>query len=183
MKLSWSHKLFFKINQQIGRRPWLDVFMAWSARWLLLLLLCGFFILFQLMQPWLFFWDDRILFSPLVYTTVFSFFVSYAIALLWRHARPIREFPDIQVLVSTLGTWKSFPSDHTIAATLIAIGAWIIAPVWIALIFSLAATLVAVSRVYAGVHYPRDILGGALIPIVVYAFIVYMAEGLPNFFL
>jgi undecaprenyl-diphosphatase len=69
--------------------------------------------------------------------------------------------PDVHLLVGC-GSGQSFPSSHAVnnfaAATLFA---WFYRRAWWA--FVSWATLVAISRVAVGVHYPSDILGGALI--------------------
>ncbi len=53
----------------------------------------------------------------------------------------------------------SFPSGHTTAAFAAAFAWRKLPPKWTIIIFSLAI-LMAFSRLYLGVHYPSDILGG-----------------------
>ena len=57
---------------------------------------------------------------------------------------------------------SSFPSGHAAAATA---GAITLSRLWPAARFGLwaLATLVALSRIYVGVHYPLDVLGGAVL--------------------
>jgi undecaprenyl-diphosphatase len=56
----------------------------------------------------------------------------------------------------------SFPSDHATASFVLATSIWLFRKkdgwVWLVL-----AALIAISRVWTGVHYPSDILGGALL--------------------
>ncbi len=67
--------------------------------------------------------------------------------------------PRIQVLVSTPGDW-SFPSSHAASTTAAAVAySGLLARRWP--LFSIP--LMMTSRVILGVHYPSDVLAGALI--------------------
>ncbi|WP_024506533.1 phosphatase PAP2 family protein [Bradyrhizobium sp. ARR65] len=60
--------------------------------------------------------------------------------------------------------WSSFPSDNATYLFAIAAGLWLISRWW-GLFFGVFATLAALARVYLGIHYPSDVLVGALIGI------------------
>jgi undecaprenyl-diphosphatase len=60
--------------------------------------------------------------------------------------------------------WSSFPSDHATYFFAIAAGLWLISRGW-GLVFGVFAAYVSLGRVYEGLHYPSDILVGALIGI------------------
>lgn len=77
--------------------------------------------------------------------------------------RPSVRYPDPEPLVTT-PTDLSFPSGH--AATSFA-GATLLARSVprLAVPFYALAAAIALSRVYVGVHYPLDILGGAVLGI------------------
>lgn len=174
MKLSWSHKLFLRINSQIGKYPWLDRIMYFCGFWLIGVMAASFvvvlgFIFFQ-NKSW-----GMTNTKVFLAVTCLSYLMSYFIAMLWPHERPIKELPQVKNLFKTLGTWKSFPSDHTIAVTVFALVAmFATGSVWISMYFVVGAVLVALGRVYGGVHYPRDILGGASIATVAFCTIIFL---------
>lgn len=112
---------------------------------------------------------------------VVALVVSYIIGFLWKHKRPIIELPEIRELIRPLTIWKSFPSDHTFIAFLIALNSIEMGITasdyslqWgIALLIS--ALFVATGRVYVGVHYPRDIVGGFVVAVLIFLLVYFRA--------
>ncbi|MBM4179350.1 MAG: phosphatase PAP2 family protein [Ignavibacteria bacterium] len=74
--------------------------------------------------------------------------------------RPYLVLPDIHKLIGSGG--GSFPSNHAMNNAFIAfiLSAWF--PRWRTLLWGVAL-LIMFTRLYCGVHYPSDILGGAVI--------------------
>lgn len=69
----------------------------------------------------------------------------------------------IKPLVGGVSPYRSFPSGHSGGsfAAMFALYKWVPKKIGIPALF--LASLVAVSRLYVGVHYPTDIIGGCII--------------------
>lgn len=76
----------------------------------------------------------------------------------------------------------SFPSGHTISAfalaTILALNA---KNKWLGLFYFATAALVGYSRIYLGVHFPEDVLGGSFIGVItslcIYRYFTYSYNG------
>jgi len=96
-----------------------------------------------------------------------SAFVNLVVKPLGRRPRPDRDAQEVPAARHVrMPTSRSFPSGHTAAAVAFASGVGSVLPLAGAPLHALAA-LVAYSRVHTGVHYPADVLAGALIGAVI----------------
>lgn len=82
------------------------------------------------------------------------------IAALWDRPRPYEAHPGDSHLLLPPSADPSFPSDHATAGYAIAV-AILLRHTKAGILALTLATLVAVSRVALGTHYPTDVLGGA----------------------
>ena len=84
-----------------------------------------------------------------------------ALGALVDRARPFVAHPDVHRFI-THAADSGFPSDHAAASFAIATSVVLFAR-RMGVVLLIAATLLAVSRVAVGVHYPTDVLAGAAI--------------------
>lgn len=100
-----------------------------------------------------------------VYTAVLTGALSIAVAMViqhfYVHQRPFVTRSDVVLLIKTSAD-ASFPSEHATAAFALAAGVAMYRLRYGLLLTALAA-LISFARVYAGIHYPFDVLGGAAI--------------------
>jgi undecaprenyl-diphosphatase len=99
-----------------------------------------------------------------------------AISHVWPRERPFVAHPHETLLLGPPSYEPSFPSDHAIAAFAIAFSVALIGGRRMGAAFLAAATVVGMTRVFVGLHYPGDVAGGALIGLVS-ATAVFFAAG------
>ena len=80
---------------------------------------------------------------------------------IFHRLRPCNALQDVITPLGCTGTF-SFPSNHAVNNFAGAVFFYKLFPKLEWLLFT-TASLVAISRVYLGLHYPSDILGGAII--------------------
>ncbi|MDI6757441.1 MAG: phosphatase PAP2 family protein [Endomicrobiia bacterium] len=74
----------------------------------------------------------------------------------------ISNLPQLRDILRADMHWRSFPSGHS--ATAFAAAAYLAAKIKkLSPVFYCIAALIAVSRVYTGVHFPTDVMAGALL--------------------
>jgi membrane-associated phospholipid phosphatase len=88
--------------------------------------------------------------------------VGYVSKTYYSRPRPYDVVDDLRLLVAKESDYN-FPSGHTLIVAGGVVVAWLyLRRVWAALL-SAEAALVAYSRIYVGVHYPSDVVGGVLL--------------------
>lgn len=147
-------QVFFAINNLAGHSYILDglgIFFAIYA----LPVLVGVLILLALRK--------HRLFLQGMFASILAYGMNALIGILIPRHRPFVDY-GVAKLIEKSAESKSFPSDHAALAFAIAAVVAYAYPRWGWLLF-ICAILIALSRIYVGVHYPTDIIAGACVGI------------------
>ena len=88
--------------------------------------------------------------------------VGYGWKALEMRVRPFDVLDGIRLLIEREADY-GFPSGHTLIVSGGVAVAWLYLRRGLAVILSVEAALVAFSRIYVGVHFPTDVVGGAML--------------------
>ncbi len=156
-----NSKLLLKINSPVGKSKLLDSFGRAGAEWVIIAMI-GWYCTSVLVSglP-----EKSEVLAPLIFLVsawLAGWLINLSLALSVREPRPFVTHPEIKTLFKPLMSWRSFPSDHSMAVFSIVYSAYIfnLPSAWALIPMAL---WVVWGRVYAGVHYPLDILGGATV--------------------
>ena len=158
--MSWDASLFHHLNRT-WTHPWLDAWMpviTSSATWRLPVIAAVLLILWRgsPRARW-------IVLGVGICVGLSDQLSSHLLKPLVARSRPSFVLPDVRLLLSPKYSY-SFPSSHAVNLAAVTwflcraqISRWWCAPVVVILL------VVSYSRIYVGVHYPSDVLGGFLI--------------------
>lgn len=167
--MSWDFQVFKSINQLAGHSALLDQLVVWFTKFGPLL--------FGLFFVWLWFTslgnrrENRkiVLFAFTI--AVVTIGIDKIIELSYFRARPFVNH-EVTLLVDKASTDPSFPSNHTAGSFALALALF-----WkrrkMGAVLLVFAVLMALSRIFTGVHYPTDVLMGAFIAFAVATLIIW----------
>lgn len=156
--LSWELPLLFTIHDQAGEK--LNLLAETLTRWgdfeITTPVIVGMALSFLLSKRWIFF-------IYTVMTFLGAITISYTGKIIVHRARP-----HLWELVYQIGSDYSFPSGHAMSsmsfALVLIILTWNSSWRWLTVIFgSFFVIGIGWTRLYLGVHYPSDIVGGWMI--------------------
>jgi undecaprenyl-diphosphatase len=158
-----DHSLFFWVNDWVGRFMVLDFFAIFCADFLIFFVILLTILLYFLKRR------HRLVpvFSQVIIGVILVYFVSiflgYILGFFYLRQRPFLAHPNIIYLTNFLASAHkfSFPSDHTAVSLVIALFIFKDWSQW-GRILIISSILIGLSRIFVGVHYPLDIVGGIL---------------------
>jgi len=153
---------FRAINGMAGRSDLLDAFFVFCATYLIFMMIA--LVLGYVAVSWrTSHFEGRVEnLAHVAWAVVIGFLLERAIGFLWFRPRPFVTLDGVTKLADRLAAEKSFPSAHATFAFALAAGVALHNRKWGNALLALAA-LVAFGRVAAGVHYPSDVIAGALV--------------------
>ncbi len=160
--MTFDAQLALLLNSLTGQSSVIDgliVFLASDLAYLLpiVLLVLVFFSRYPTREKW------ELLLVTFISSIVARLGVVEFIRFFYHRPRPFLVLPVHQLLTDT--AW-SFPSGHATFFFAMATAVYLYHKKW-GIFFFGATILMTVSRVIAGVHYPSDILGGAVIGVLI----------------
>lgn len=176
---------FQEIRLPVGQSPWLDALAIFFAEYFEYVLVgsLAIFLLVNTKKYWPMVWRGLI-------AAVFArFVIAEMIRFLWARPRPFAD-GSIIPLISGENPYNSFPSGHATfyfalstvvflylcnkkvypAPSLLRCGAGIL--------FFIASFFISLARVFVGVHWPTDVVAGAVIGIFIGWTVVYLMPRL-----
>jgi len=151
-----DHELFIQIHNL--RDLGLDYVLGWPTY------LGSIYVILPVAFLGLFFFDRKNLvrhFVIILFSTVFLELIIHGIKYMVARPRPFDVLEDVRVLFNLPHSY-SFPSGHTAMGFFVAVLLQGFYRKKLSFLVGVAA-LVAISRIYIGVHFPSDVLAGSLL--------------------
>ena len=169
--------VFYFINNSLAN-PVTDSFMAFitnSKNWIILYVIVWFYLVIKGGKKGI-----VVGILILICILISDQLSSNLIKNYFQRVRPCNTLPHVHLLVGCINSY-SFPSSHAVNNFAAATFFTYFYPGYKYVLF-IGAFLIAISRVFCGVHYPSDMLVGILIGIIVGLFIIYLWKFINNKF-
>lgn len=164
-------QLFYLLNNLAGKSQFFDnvvIFLASYFPYILIIVFLAlvFFSQHQKLEKL------EILLTIGISSVIARFGVTEIIRFFYHRPRPFTDLSVNHLLTSN--EW-SFPSGHSAFFFALSTAVYLYNKKW-GILFFIGAILITISRVIAGIHYPSDIIGGAIIGIVVACVTYYLVR-------
>ena len=160
--------LDFVLRLQAGSSDFLDILAT-------LLHQAGGDIFFLVILSLVYWCLNRQLGLRLLYALILAVTINVALKLLIQAPRPFMVSDAVRLVIEDEGL--GFPSAHVmIAVVMWGYLAYYLRRTWLAVGVALYVLLMAWSRMYLGVHYPQDVIGGLVFGLLLLALFIWLVE-------
>jgi len=168
-----NRKTFFYLNGLIKKNTLFDVFVIFCAKYLIFahLIFLGIIFLVKRIRGFFVLSQIDIVLSGL--TAFLAWLLAILIKMLFFTKRPYLS-KRTKTLLRKKKSSPAFPSGHTALAFALAVSFFYLNPV-LGIISLIVACLIGLARIISGLHWPIDILGGAVLGwLVSFIFFTYL---------
>ncbi len=158
--MNWDVQLYFLIYHMHNYTPWLNELMidlAQGGLYIYAVLLVAYWFIGR--TPSIIQMHREAGLSAL-FAGVLGLIINIIISHIWFRPRPFVTLHTVPLIHHSADA--SFPSDHATGSTGLAGGAFL-RDRKMGIFFGILALFIGFSRVYVGVHYPTDVLGGFIV--------------------
>jgi len=150
----------FRMVNDVGKQyPYLNPAMVFIAEYMVFFLVLCVILIWLTRNK-----QSRMMIVCATITFVFAEIIGKIVSIFHSNNQPFAELTNVNKLIEK-AVDNSFPSDHTILFFSFCISFWLFRKGWWFL-WVILASLVGISRIWVGVHYPADVLVGAIISII-----------------
>jgi len=152
-----DYNLFKYINNFVGQWICLDSLAIFCAEYLVYFLVAGVILFFFFIKK-----QERVRYLILIVSSAIlsRLIITEFIRLFWHRSRPFMDYPVNQLIEHSAS--GSFPSGHIAFLFPLAAVIYFFNKKF-GIAFFILSLFVGLGRVFVGIHYPFDILGGAVI--------------------
>ena len=167
--LTSNQNIFLEINNFAGKSHLLDLIMKTAAEYL------PYIFIGLLFYLWFSDRKNEALYAG--YATTLGVLINQIIGLFYFHPRPFMDHLGTTLLSHKIE--NSFPSDHTTFTLSIALMLIIFKTTRaVGIVTTFLALWCGIARIYAGIHYPFDILGSIVVSIIAVMIITMLKSRL-----
>lgn len=152
--MAWDIKLFYAINNLAEKSQFWDQLFILANKYAV--------AVFTIILLVYFFRSRKVFWTAALSAILSRGILTEAIRFFYHRPRPFVALENVKRLIEKNGLEASFPSGHTAYIFAIALAVYLYDKK-IGGILMAAVVLLTFARIYLGVHYPSDIIGGILI--------------------